>query len=32
VSACSAGDLNHDGMIVINELVTAVGSALNGCP
>jgi hypothetical protein len=32
VSACPAGDLDHNGAIAINELVAAVGSALNGCP
>jgi hypothetical protein len=32
VTACPAGDLDKNGMIVINELVTAVGNALNGCP
>ena len=31
LSACTAGDQNHDGEITINELVTAVDNALNGC-
>lgn len=26
------GDLNSDGKVTIDELITAVGSALNGCP
>jgi hypothetical protein len=31
LSACTAGDQNHDGKILINELVTAVDNALFGC-
>ena len=29
--ACPAFDGNHDGRVAVNELVTAVGNALNGC-
>jgi hypothetical protein len=29
---CDAFDRNHDDMIAVNELVTAVNAALNGCP
>jgi len=32
VSACTAGDLNQDNMIVVAEIVAAVNTALNGCP
>jgi hypothetical protein len=31
VSACVAGDPNHDGAITIDEIVRAVNNALNGC-
>jgi hypothetical protein len=31
VAACPAFDVNGNGVVAINELVTAVGSALNGC-
>jgi hypothetical protein len=29
---CEAGDASHDGQITINEILAAVGNALNGCP
>jgi hypothetical protein len=32
LSRCTAGDENADGQITINELICAVGNALNGCP
>jgi hypothetical protein len=32
VSACEAGDANHDGRITVDEILTAVNDALNGCP
>ncbi|MGD0945934.1 MAG: hypothetical protein ABSA52_00770 [Candidatus Binatia bacterium] len=28
---CEAGDANHDGQITIDEILTAVNNALNGC-
>jgi hypothetical protein len=31
ISACKAGDANHDGTITIDEILTAVNNALNGC-
>ena len=31
VSACSAGDANQDGYILINEILKAVNNTLNGC-
>ena len=31
VSACNLGDLNHDGQITVNEIITAVTFALAGC-
>jgi hypothetical protein len=31
VSACLAGDLNHDDQVTINEILTAVNAALSGC-
>lgn len=31
VNQCPAGDSNHDGTIVIAELIVAVNNALNGC-
>ena len=31
VTACLAGDRNHDGQITVNEIVEAVNAALNGC-
>jgi hypothetical protein len=31
ISACTAGDLNHDQTITVDELVTAVERALSGC-
>jgi len=31
VDDCASLDLNADGGISINELITAVGEALNGC-
>jgi hypothetical protein len=32
VDACLAGDAYHDGQIAIDEILTAVNNALNGCP
>jgi len=32
VEACFAGDANRDGQITIDEILTAVSNALNGCP
>lgn len=32
IEQCAAMDANRDGMVVINELVTAVSNALTGCP
>jgi hypothetical protein len=29
---CDAGDANHDGHITVDEIITAVNSALTGCP
>jgi hypothetical protein len=31
VTACEAGDVNGDGMITVDEILTAVNNALNGC-
>jgi len=31
VTACDAGDANQDGQITIDEILTAVNNALNGC-
>ena len=31
VSSCVAGDANHDGEITVDEILTAVNNALNGC-
>jgi hypothetical protein len=31
VSTCLAGDPNHDKEITIDEILTAVNNALNGC-
>jgi hypothetical protein len=31
VSTCNAGDANRDGQITVNEILTAVNNALNGC-
>lgn len=31
LSACMAGDANKDGEITIDEILTAVHNALNGC-
>jgi len=28
---CEAADANHDGHVTIDEILTAVNSALNGC-
>jgi hypothetical protein len=30
--ACIAGDMNTDGLVTIDEILTAVNYALNGCP
>jgi hypothetical protein len=32
VGVCSVGDANHDGQISVDEILTAVNNALNGCP
>ena len=32
VSACDAGDANHDNQITIEEILTAVNNALTSCP
>ncbi len=31
VSECEAGDLNDDGQIAVDEILTAVNNVLNGC-
>ena len=31
ISACMAGDSNHDGQISIDEIIRAIDAALNGC-
>ena len=31
VSHCQAGDANGDGQITVDEILTAVNNALNGC-
>jgi len=31
VSACLAGDANHDGRITVDEIVAAIKHALDGC-
>ena len=31
-SECAAGDLNGDGQITVDEILTAVGNSLSGCP
>ncbi|MGD0946540.1 MAG: hypothetical protein ABSA52_03845 [Candidatus Binatia bacterium] len=31
LSDCSAGDANKDGEITVDEILTAVNNALNGC-
>ncbi|MBI3784267.1 MAG: S8/S53 family peptidase [Deltaproteobacteria bacterium] len=32
LSSCTAADINHDGLVTIDEVVAAVANALNGCP
>ncbi len=32
VALCSAGDANHDQQVTVDEILTAVNNALNGCP
>jgi len=32
LNQCPSADGNHDGQITIDELLTAVSNALNGCP
>jgi hypothetical protein len=32
ISACGAGDANSNGQITLDEILTAVNNALNGCP
>jgi hypothetical protein len=31
VTTCEPGDTNHDGQITVDEILTAVITALNGC-
>jgi hypothetical protein len=31
VTMCEAGDANHDDQITVDEILTAVNNALNGC-
>jgi hypothetical protein len=31
VGDCLAGDANHDGQITVDDILTAVNNALNGC-
>jgi hypothetical protein len=31
VTACEAGDANHDEQITVDEILTAVNTALKGC-
>ena len=31
IDVCAAFDLNGDGRVEVNELISAVASALNGC-
>jgi hypothetical protein len=31
VTACEPGDANHDGRVTVDEILTAVNNALNGC-
>ena len=31
VGTCTAGDANADGQIMVDEILTAVDNALNGC-
>jgi hypothetical protein len=28
---CEAADANHDGQVTVDEILTAVNNALNGC-
>jgi hypothetical protein len=32
LSTCLAGDANNDQQVTIDEILTAVQNALNGCP
>jgi hypothetical protein len=32
ISTCRVGDANKDGQITVDEILTAVNNALNGCP
>jgi len=32
ISACPPGDLNGDGEVTIDEILSAVNNALNSCP
>jgi hypothetical protein len=32
VTACTAGDVNGDGQVTVDEILTAVGNNLSGCP
>jgi hypothetical protein len=29
--SCGAADANHDGQVTVDEILTAVNNALNGC-
>ena len=31
VTACDAGDANHNNQITVDEILSAVNNALNGC-
>jgi hypothetical protein len=31
VTACDTGDANHDGQVPVDQILTAVNNALNGC-
>jgi hypothetical protein len=31
LASCSAGDVNHDGTITVDEILAAVNAALKGC-
>jgi hypothetical protein len=32
IASCIAGDRNGDQMIAVDEIITAVGNVLHGCP
>jgi len=31
VDACTRADPDHDGMVIVSELIAAVGNSLRGC-